>query len=653
MMKRKAFYFVLVCIISMSTVTWAEDTDGNVLPSDAVGITIGTSTQGNLSANDDVDWFKFTTAANTLYRVTLHGQLDTSYKYMDIYQMDEFGDLHRTIYFNVYSSATSVITVFLETDDPVYVKIYDRAGNYSFNFESLGQFGPDSYPDDCADATGIAINADPIVGTLMHNPDGSFDTDWLVFDTEPLHMYEIKLTKSDNTDLNFRIYSEECQYLLDWSKNHTVTSWFGEKYKIQVAGNPAYMGTYYTLQVIDLGLQADDNYNIFEAATPIVADGSPIEGEIQFLSSYHSDEDWFTFEPTANTLYQFTLTGELNKSYKYMDIYQMDELGALNRTTYFNVHSSAISVISVFLETDSTVYIKMYDRLGGYKFNIEPIGQFLPDGYSDDCAAPKPISVGPGPTKGTLTHNPDGSLEEDWFVFDTEPLHMYEIKLTKSFNTDLNFRVYSEDCQFLLDWSKNRTVTSWFGEKYKIRIAGNPIYLGTYYTLEVIDLGIQTDDYPNIAANAGTIAKDGTPVEGEIQYLSSYHSDEDWFKFIAGQDGDYQFMLTGEVDKSYKYLDIYRQDELGSLHRVTYTNVYGGAVRDISVTLSAGPIFVKIYDRLGKYGFSVISPEPRCGDLDHPYPPGDANQDCYVNIADLALMAANWLKCTAPDGNCL
>ena len=37
-----------------------------------------------------------------------------------------------------------------------------------------------------------------------------------------------------------------------------------------------------------------------------------------------------------------------------------------------------------------------------------------------------------------------------------------------------------------------------------------------------------------------------------------------------------------------------------------------------------------------------------CGDLDHPYPVGDVNHDCDVNMLDLSLMAANWLESTAP-----
>lgn len=39
-----------------------------------------------------------------------------------------------------------------------------------------------------------------------------------------------------------------------------------------------------------------------------------------------------------------------------------------------------------------------------------------------------------------------------------------------------------------------------------------------------------------------------------------------------------------------------------------------------------------------------------CGDLLHPYPVGDLNEDCDVNLLDLALMSLHWLECTHPNG---
>jgi hypothetical protein len=42
----------------------------------------------------------------------------------------------------------------------------------------------------------------------------------------------------------------------------------------------------------------------------------------------------------------------------------------------------------------------------------------------------------------------------------------------------------------------------------------------------------------------------------------------------------------------------------------------------------------------------AVSDAAACGDPTHPYPTGDINKDCRVDMADFALMAGNWLVCT-------
>ena len=53
----------------------------------------------------------------------------------------------------------------------------------------------------------------------------------------------------------------------------------------------------------------------------------------------------------------------------------------------------------------------------------------------------------------------------------------------------------------------------------------------------------------------------------------------------------------------------------------------------------------------GFAGIALVPQHSVCGDVGHPYPIGDVNQDCYVNIDDLALQASYWLAdwCTGPD----
>jgi streptogramin lyase len=45
----------------------------------------------------------------------------------------------------------------------------------------------------------------------------------------------------------------------------------------------------------------------------------------------------------------------------------------------------------------------------------------------------------------------------------------------------------------------------------------------------------------------------------------------------------------------------------------------------------------------------IVNPLPYCGDLEHPYPFSDLNKDCKVDFLDFAIIASEWLNCTAPE----
>ena len=64
---------------------------------------------------------------------------------------------------------------------------------------------------------------------------------------------------------------------------------------------------------------------------------------------------------------------------------------------------------------------------------------------------------------------------------------------------------------------------------------------------------------------------------------------------------------------------------------------------------------VRLVDSDGvQTNYSLISVRfvPRaCGGSGHPYPPGDANLDCRVNLLDVAIVGLHWLECTRPECN--
>jgi len=78
-----------------------------------------------------------------------------------------------------------------------------------------------------------------------------------------------------------------------------------------------------------------------------------------------------------------------------------------------------------------------------------------------------------------------------------------------------------------------------------------------------------------------------------------------------------------------------------------YGQSAGGTAFDISELGLDWIMYVKIEDN-GIYPPEVdaVADVSGCGDYKHPFPCGDLNYDCRVDMIDLALLASNWLKCS-------
>jgi hypothetical protein len=101
---------------------------------------------------------------------------------------------------------------------------------------------------------------------------------------------------------------------------------------------------------------------------------------------------------------------------------------------------------------------------------------------------------------------------------------------------------------------------------------------------------------------------------------------------------------------------LYSTNEIGAPVLVTYFWA-NNSTNTQTYSLAAGKYYIAVQGTCCDYRLRVLSPEPRCGDLDHPYPLGDVSgpngeKDCVVNIHDLAAMASTWLKCTNPNPPC-
>jgi len=106
---------------------------------------------------------------------------------------------------------------------------------------------------------------------------------------------------------------------------------------------------------------------------------------------------------------------------------------------------------------------------------------------------------------------------------------------------------------------------------------------------------------------------------------------DDPLDYFGGTSEDFESWLLDEVASRLPQEATYLLFAQGEEHPV-WTNPMMGMTTDGIV----GETII---------GYAV----PQCGDPEHPYPPGDLNQDCRVNLLDLAILASHWLVNNAPE----
>ncbi|AQQ71939.1 hypothetical protein SMSP2_02318 [Limihaloglobus sulfuriphilus] len=642
----KGFFIVtLILLASLFTAVFAEDPDYGSTWETAELITPDSTLYVGVLGEGDQDWFYFPQTGNNRYRFTITNP-QSGYKVMKVYLLDEFNILKEMVSLSAWTN-TLQSQPFFEYDYDVYIQVYNTAGDYSIRADYLGNTPPDMYMNSCVDtADEIIPTTDPLnpiaptVGTLDHLDPDEYDTDWFYFQTQPLHKYRIYKTHASNSNVWFRLYSDACGQLSGNTSDFTLIPWYGDDYRLLLEGDVNRYGNYYTVEIIDLESYTDDHGNTYDAATAYEPD---VTGElfanIDYEANLGSDLDWFTFTPTANTLYRFT-NKHLAGGYITMRVYQENEFG--ERIEQCSVSAwNEVRQLTAFFEYARPCYVRFEGVVDEYSLTIETV-ETLTDSYSNDCEFASELLVGEL-VGGTLVH--DSPYDVDWFVFQTQPLHKYRIYKTHASNSNVWFRVFSDDCQQLSGNTSDFTIIPWYGEDIKVYLEGDGNRLGNYYTIEVTDLESYTDDWPNTWDAAAEMPKDGTEVDVFFEYDANIGTDEDWFTFIAGQDGVYHFML-GNPEGGYDTMRIYRVNEIQQLIEVTNQNAWN-QVREFDVTLTAGVHYIKMMGS-GGCTISLVSPEPRCGDLDHPYPMSDANRDCVVDLLDVAVMAAEWLTDTNP-----
>ena len=604
----------------------------------------GTIVEGTVSPTGDEDWFSFTATAEGLYEIALWSQ--SGNKYIRVYGLDEYDEIEEITYFNA-SSGTKINDIFIEQRyaGTCYLKVYSGSGIYHVSVNEVGIYDTDAYPNTCADAALFNVDDPPPYDGITN---WGLDEDWLTFNTIALHMYEITLSRAYNSDVVYGLYADDCATSLRSSSSASITfvSWYGADRNLRLHSSSFNKEGYYEILVDDLGEQPDDHGNTYDVATPINTIGDPCEGNVQYAATLGSDEDWFSFTATAEGLYEIALWSQSGN--KYIRVYGLDEYDEIEEITYFNA-SSGTKINDIFIEQRyaGTCYLKVYSGSGIYHVSVNEVGIYDTDAYPNTCADAALFNVDDPPPYDGITN---WGLDEDWLTFNTIALHMYEITLSRAYNSDVVYGLYADDCATSLRSSSSASITfvSWYGADRNLRLHSSSFNKEGYYEILVDDLGEQPDDHGNTYDVATPISTIGDPCEGNLQYTATLGSDEDWFSFTATAEADYEIALWSQSGN--KYVRVYGLNESDELEEITYFNA-SSTTTTKSIFIEqrlAGTCYLKVYSGSGLYQVSVVSPEPQCGDATHPYPTGDTNLDCVVNFLDVATLVNNWLQDNRP-----
>ena len=183
---------------------------------------------------------------------------------------------------------------------------------------------------------------------------------------------------------------------------------------------------------------------------------------------------------------------------------------------------------------------------------------------------------------------------------------------------------------------------------------------GGGYINDNTDMGITNINTSNLTnINGGikvSVSQDGenwfTYEEGPFGYGNAYPSQGyNWSQEQYNSTGNGWTTLADPL----KPVNPQLNSELKNLSSVSaayiieqYDGSAGGTGFDLSASGYDWIKYVKIEVNDG-YSYAVVdavSDVASCGDYKHPYPIGDLNGDCRVDLADFMLLAQNWANCT-------
>ncbi|AQQ08548.1 hypothetical protein L21SP3_00332 [Sedimentisphaera cyanobacteriorum] len=431
------------------------------------------------------------------------------------------------------------------------------------------------------------------------------------------------------------------------------------------------VGNYYCMKVSAEGPLYDDFPNSKDSAHQVIPGDGPLKGAV-FGANYGGDIDWFSVDVNANTLYRITIDGYDDSRYKDCKIYysrtpepgETEILIELYSTSEYEPISSYLFSRDYMIEESGRLYIRMAGRHFDTSYTVaaELISEFPEDLCPNTVEEAQQIPADNtrifGAVLGEYTDpNYVTHPDKDYFYFDTQDWHKYEVRVSKSDNANLNFGVSNLDPSgsSIINYHDDQAALTFVDtsqrDKWYICAENETNIIGSYYEFTVRDKGYFPDERPDYFDSSDTfrLPTDGTLYAGSIDYFSDRGDDYDLLLFDISVPGEYAFEFHNQIYREV-YFKVYYWDT--EYHpAISKFAVYRGDTVTKThnfPTAGLGRVVVSTEnDYTGDYFVRIKDPLPRCGE-DYPAPAGDMNGDCYVDFQDVTTAADGWLENTNP-----
>ena len=475
--------------------------DYTASPATTGTLAVGSSATGNIDFSNDNDWLAIELVSGTAVEFTLTGQGRISAL------RDAVGQNVDLSYLGLESA-----TVNISQSGTYYLDVTEYTlGQYTVAAALI----EDDYSNDI-NTTGVLLaDGSGAIGTLERDT----DSDWFSANLEAGQV--IRFYSDDNINLSIRDETGNFPLQSGNSSNGGYELFFSIENSGQYFLD---VSSYYLIgdYTVSTSLVADDFRASTSTTGAVSVNGSTVTGQID----YRRDNDWFAVEITANTVVEFTHTGE-------------GRIRGLVDAGGNNIPLSGFS--------SAPRYAQISDA-GVYYLNVESynIGQYtlsaleIADDYTSDINTSGAIDLSSTMSVQTLSSAIDFPTDLDWIAITLPANSIISLSVD---NAEAELTLLNPQGQTLsrdyLQLDSDNTTT------LGATVSGAGVYfvvIGADYN-NVFDYTltaqVKTDDYGADATSAGSLVVDGAIIAGDNEYAN----DRDWFaiELTAGSTTQFDF----------------------------------------------------------------------------------------------------------------